>query len=137
MNHPVSKWQLALLMAYACSAHAQFVRGNEAVTQTPTGRQVQTPPVPPAASKVCAADAKCHAGAWRMVETASGLLECTEPWARPTSCRPSTLGQEKLRRVWVVKSDGIWAQCQHPSLQSHCTPIFAKPPGNLPRDAVQ
>ena len=119
---------------FCLTAHAQYVKGNEA---TQSGKKVETPPVPPSVSKVCEANAKCHAGAWRMVETDAGLMECTEPWARPGSCRTSSYGQQKLARVWVVKHNNEWVQCQYPDLASKCTPIFARPPANLPSDAVQ
>lgn len=126
-----------VLLACAGAVQAQFVPGNEAVRRAPNGTKVETPPAPTSASRVCAASAACHAGAWRMVETPAGLLECTEPWARPGSCRPSSLGVTPLRRVWVVKVGSVWQQCQRPSLDSHCAPLYAKPPANLPRDAVQ
>ena len=119
------------------TTNAQYVKGNEAVQPSASGKKVTTPPVPPSVSKVCEATAKCHAGAWRMVETDSGLMECTEPWARPGSCRTSSYGSQKLARVWVVKRNNEWAQCQYPDLGSKCTPIFARPPANLPFDAVQ
>jgi hypothetical protein len=121
--------------ALACvTAQGQFVKGNEAAQ---SGKKLEMPPVPSSVSKVCEANAKCHAGAWRMVETKSGLMECTEPWARAGSCRASTYGSQKLARVWVVKRNGEWAQCQYPDLTSKCTPVFARPPANLPFDAVQ
>lgn len=125
---------LASSALFCLAAHAQYVKGNEA---TRTGKKIETPPVPSSVSKVCEANAKCHAGAWRMVETDSGLMECTEPWARPSSCRASSYGLQKLARVWVVKHNNEWAQCQYPDLGSKCTPIFARPPANLPFDAVQ
>lgn len=125
---------LATIALFSLAAHAQYVKGNEA---TQPGKKVETPPVPSSVSKVCEANAKCHAGAWRMVETDSGLMECTEPWARPGSCRTSSYGSQKLARVWVVKRNKEWAQCQYPDLGSKCTPIFARPPANLPFDAVQ
>jgi len=125
---------LASSALFCLAAQAQYVKGNEAVQ---SGRKVETPPVPSSVSKVCEANAKCHAGAWRMVETDTGLMECTEPWARPGSCRASTYGSQKLARVWVVKRSNEWAQCQYPDLGSKCTPIFARPPANLPFDAVQ
>lgn len=118
-------------------ANAQFVKGNEAVSMVSGQPTVHTPPLPAKAGAPCAAGARCHAGAWRMVETPSGLMECTEPWARPASCRPSTYGTEKLRRVWVVRRDGDWLQCQYPDMHSRCAPIFARPPANLPADAIQ
>ena len=119
------------------AANAQYVKGNEAVRIGPTGKSVETPPVPPTFRDVCEASAKCHASAWRMVETSAGLTECTEPWARPRSCRNSTYGSQKLLRVWVVKHDGRWFHCQYPDLSSKCTPVFARPPANLPFDAIQ
>ena len=119
------------------NARAQYVKGNEAVKATASGKSVETPPSPSAVGKVCLANAKCHAGAWRMVETSTGLQECTEPWARAGSCRASTYGSQKVSRVWVVKRNNEWAQCQYPDLASKCTPVFARPPANLPFDAVQ
>lgn len=122
----------------AClAAQAQYVKGNEAVQKTATGTTISKPPAPASVGKVCEATAKCYAGAWRMVETDAGLQECTEPFARPGSCRASTYGTQKLHRVWVVKRGNEWQQCQFPELASKCTPIFARPPANLPADAVQ
>lgn len=119
------------------TAHAQFVKGNEAVQVTPTGKKVETPPVPASVGKVCAANAKCHAGSWHMVETDGGLVECTEPFARQTTCRASTYGSQKLSRLWIVKSGSTWRWCQYPDLGSKCKDMFARPPANLPTDAVQ
>lgn len=122
------------------AASAQYVKGNEAVQTTTTGKvQVQTPPLTQAASrrKPCAADGNCHPGLWRMVETDIGLMECTEPYARASACRPSSYGTKKLSRLWVVKSKGEWLQCQYPDLNSKCVPIFARPPANLPYGAFQ
>ena len=124
--------------ALAClAAQAQHVKGNEAITSTASGKTVLTPPVPASMGKVCPAAAKCHAGAWQMVETDSGLLECTEPFARPTACRASTYGAEKLPRLWIVKVGTTWKWCQYPDLTKKCVDMFAKPPANLPYDAVQ
>lgn len=117
-------------------ANAQFVKGNEAV-QAGSGRNVETPPVPLSVGKVCAANAKCHAGAWHMVETEGGLVECTEPYARPSTCRSSTYGSQKLPRLWIVKAGGVWRWCQYPDLGSKCKDMFARPPANLPVDAIQ
>lgn len=122
------------------AASAQFVKGNEAVKTSPDGsKKVETPPPTAAANKAtpCAADAGCHAGSWHMVETASGLQECTEAYARPGTCRTSSYGSVKRSRLWVVKSGGNWLQCQYPDLGSKCVNMFARPPANLPYDAVQ
>lgn len=134
---PLSTLVLVSSTALCFAANAQYVKGNEAVRFGPTGRSVETPQVPPTFRDVCEASAGCHAGAWRMVETDSGLMECTEPWARPKSCRNSTYGAQKLVRVWVVKHGGSWFQCQYPDLSRRCTPIFARPPANLPFDDIQ
>ena len=119
------------------TAQAQYVKGNEAVTTTASGKTVRTPPVPASMGKVCPAQAKCHAGAWHMVETEAGLVECTEPFARSSACRASTYGAEKLPRLWIVKVGPIWKWCQYPDLARKCVDMFAKPPANLPYDAVQ
>ena len=119
------------------NAQAQYVKGNEAVKITAAGKSIETPPVPASAGKVCAANAKCHAGAWHMVETSNGLLECTEPYARATACRASSYGADKLPRLWIVKVGPTWKWCQYPDLSKKCVDMFAKPPANLPYDAVQ
>lgn len=121
---------------------AQFVKGNEAVTASTGGsNRVEVAPLPATGpirlSKPCAAADRCHGGAWLMVETDSGLVECTEAYARAGTCRSSTYGSTKLLRVWVVKSHGKWLQCRLPDLASKCVDMFARPPGNLPYPAVQ
>ena len=72
-----------------------------------------------------------------MVETKDGLVECTEAYARPGTCRASSYGQTKLLRLWVVKSGDAWLQCQLPDIASKCVNMFARPPGNLPYPATQ
>lgn len=131
----------ALVLTATC-ASAQFVKGNEAVKVMPDGtRKVETPPLPTTgpirSTKPCAADEKCHGGAWLMVETKDGLVECTEAYARPRTCRKSTYGETKLLRLWVVSMDGKWLQCQRPDTSSKCVDMFARPPGNLPFPATQ
>ena len=116
------------------SASAQYVKGNEAVQ---SGKKVETPPVRASVGKVCAANGTCYAGSWHMVETEAGLAECTEAFARAGSCRTSTYGTQKLRRLWVVKKGQTWLQCQYPDLGSKCVELFARPPANLPYDALQ
>jgi hypothetical protein len=129
-------------LAGTASAQAQFVKGNEAVTVAPSGKKlVETAPLPTTGpirnSKPCRADTGCHAGPWHMVETPAGLLECTEAYARPGTCRASTYGTTKVSRLWIVKSGQKWLQCQYPDLTSKCVDMFARPPANLPFDAVQ
>jgi hypothetical protein len=128
------------LLGLAGTASAQFVKGNEAVKVMPDGtKKVETPPSSAAASKAkpCAANSGCHAGPWHMVETADGLRECTEPFARTTTCRDSTYGSEKLSRLWVAKRGSTWLWCQYPDLGKKCVDMNARPPLNLPVSAVQ
>ena len=130
----------AVLAQVAAAASAQFVRGHEAVKVMPDGtKKVETPPSSPAASKAkpCAANAGCHPGPWHMVETADGLRECTEPFARPTTCRDSTYGSQKLSRLWIAKRGSTWLWCQYPDLGKKCVDMNARPPSNLPVSAVQ
>ncbi|MCW5660119.1 MAG: hypothetical protein KIT60_20645 [Burkholderiaceae bacterium] len=140
---PVHSLLALTIGAFAsASAMAQFVKGNEAVKVMPDGtKKVETPPIPAAgaarSSKPCAAADKCHGGAWLMVETADGLVECTEAYARPGTCRASSYGTAKLLRVWVVKKGSQWLQCQLPDGSTKCVSMFAKPPTNLPFPAVQ
>jgi len=111
---------LAIAVGDAC---AQYVKGNEAVKLMPDGTtRVETPPTTGALlAKPCpASQAGCAGGGWMMVETPQGLMECTEIFARPGTCRTSTFGAEKRSRLWIVKSKGQWLQCQQPDLGSKC-----------------
>jgi hypothetical protein len=131
-----------LLGLASAAAQAQFVKGNEAVRVMPDGsKQVQTPPLPSAGKsqmpRPCTAATGCNAGPWLMVETPQGLRECTEAYARDGTCRDSSYGVTKLARLWVIKSGGTWLQCQYPDTGSRCVNMFARPPANLPFDAVQ
>jgi hypothetical protein len=123
-------------IAFAASAaSAQFVKGNEAVRVMPDGiKKVETPPTAGALlAKPCpAATPGCSGGGWKMVETPDGLMECTEVYARPTTCRTSTYGSEKRSRVWVVKIGSGWNHCQYPDLAKGCVSIKS-----LPNAAVQ
>lgn len=124
------------LLLASSAATAQFVKGNEAVQILPDGsRRVETPPLPRNAVMPPACPAArngCAGGGWRMVETPDGIQECTELYARPTTCRPSTFGEEKRSRLWIVKSGGTWVQCQRPDIKSKCVSTKA-----LPYPAVQ
>jgi hypothetical protein len=124
----------ALALASA-SSMAQFVKGNEAVKVMPDGtKKVETPPTTGALlTKPCPAiDPACTGGGWKMVETAAGLMECTEVYARPSTCRASTYGAEKRSRVWVVKAGAGWKHCTLPDLSKGCVSIKS-----LPTPAVQ
>jgi hypothetical protein len=125
---------IGLMTLCGSASHAQFVKGNEAVNASGASKQVQTPPVPKTGiAKPCpAAQAGCAGGGWNMVETSEGLMECTEIYARPSTCRASTYGKEKRSRIWIVKTGSQWMQCQYPDLASKCVSTKA-----LPYDAVQ
>ncbi len=121
---------LALLVLASTSASAQFVKGNEAVRILPNGgKQVETPPTDRALlAKPCPAkEPSCSGGGWKMVETQDGLMECTEVYARPTTCKPSTFGSEKRLRVWVVKTGSEWKHCGAPSLSKGCVSLTSLP----------
>ncbi|MBL0726124.1 hypothetical protein [Piscinibacter sp. HJYY11] len=132
-----SRLLLGIVVAFlGIDVSAQFVKGNEAVSASNAG-QAELPPPRKNPQKPCAPDKACHAGAWYMVETNDGLQECTEPFARPDSCRPSSYGSTKRYRLWVVKSKGIWLLCEYPRLNSRCVDMSARPPENLAFPALQ
>jgi hypothetical protein len=123
------------LLALAGAASAQFVKGNEGVKVMPDGtKKVETPPQASAllAAPCPAQRTGCGGGGWMMVETDSGLMECTEIYARHGTCRAPTYGAQKLSRLWVVKTGGEWKQCPLPDLSSKCVSTKA-----LPFSAVQ
>ena len=132
----------AAIAGLSSAALAQFVKANEAVRLMPDGtKRIETPPLPATGpirtAKPCAAADNCHGGACFMVETKKGLVECTEAYARPGTCRASSYGTTKLLRLWVVKSGDTWLQCQLPDVGSKCVNMFARPPSNLPYPAAQ
>ena len=120
------------------AAQAQFVKGNEAVKVTATGTKVETPPAQGRTGKLCRAvdpTVTPVLGAWSRPMRAwwSALSR-----SRATgTCRASTYGTQKLSRLWVVKTKTTWLQCQYPDLGSKCVAMFARPPANLPLDAIQ
>lgn len=124
-----------LTAASSPAALAQFVKGNEAVQVMPGGsKKVETPPTNRALlAKPCPADGVgCSGGGWKMVETSDGLMECTEVYARASTCRASTYGSKKLARVWVVKTGTEWKHCSLPAITNACVSITS-----LPSPAVQ
>jgi hypothetical protein len=125
---------IALALATS-AASAQFVKGNDAVRVMTDGtKKVEVPPLPSVAlgSPCPAARPGCAAGGWKMLESESGLVECTEVFARPTTCRPSTYGAEKRSRAWIVKVKGHWMQCAQPDVSGKCVSLKS-----LPVSAVQ
>jgi hypothetical protein len=111
---------MALLLASA--AHAQFVKGNEAVV----GGKVETPPVPPSMFKVCGLKpvATRDLGAWSRPRTA--WSSALSPRA-PRSCRQSTYGSRSSARLG--RQEGVdWFQCQYPDIASKCAEMSARPP---------
>ena len=125
----------ASLLAGWPAAQAQFVKGNEAVKVMADGtRKVETPPLPAVAlgTPCPAAKAGCAGSGWKMLESTDGLVECTEVFARPSTCRASTFGTEKRSRSWIVKLKGEWAQCERPDISGRCVSLKS-----LPVSAVQ
>ena len=131
-----AQWFVLITLALATSAaSAQFVQGNEAVRVMADGtKKVEVPPLPSVAlgSPCPAAKPGCAGGGWKMLESDSGLVECTEVFARPTTCRPSTYGVEKRSRAWIVKVRGQWMQCAQPDISGKCVNLKS-----LPVSAVQ
>jgi hypothetical protein len=120
----------AALLTWSATASAQFVKGNEAVKVMPDGsKKVETPPLPSVAlgTPCPAAKPGCAAGGWKMLESTEGLVECTEVFARPTTCRASTYGSEKRSRSWVVKLKGEWSQCDRPDIAGKCVSLKSFP----------
>lgn len=114
----------------ASAASAQFVKGNEAVKVMPDGtKKVETPPLPAASlgAPCPATKSGCAGGGWKMLESLSGLVECTEVFARPGTCRDSTYGTEKRSRVWIVKLKGEWTQCERPDVSGKCISLKGFP----------
>ena len=123
------------LVAASSTTFAQFVKGNEAVKVMPDGsKKVETPPLPSVSlgAPCPASKAGCAGGGWKMLESADGLVECTEVFARPSTCRSSTYGSEKRSRVWIVKVKGNWTQCALPDVDAKCVALKS-----LPISAVQ
>lgn len=133
---PYVQWFALIGFALAVStASAQFVKGNEAVRVMVDGsNKVEVPPLPSVAlgSPCPAAKPGCAGGGWKMLESDAGLVECTEVFARPTTCRPSTYGVEKRSRAWIVKVKGQWVQCAQPDISGKCVSLK-----RLPVSAVQ
>ena len=134
--NPHAQWFALIALALATSvASAQFVKGNEAVRVMTDGtKKVALPPLPSVAlgSPCPAAKPGCAGGGWKMLESDPGLVECTEVFARPATCRPSTYGVGKRSRAWIVKVKGQWMQCAQPDISGKCVSLKS-----LPVSAVQ
>jgi hypothetical protein len=121
---------LVALALAATTTSAQFVKGNEAVKVMPDGTtKVEKPPLPTASlgAPCPAAKPGCAGGGWKMLESQTGLVECTEVFARPGTCRESTFGTEKRSRVWIVKLKGEWTQCERPDVLGKCVSLKSFP----------
>jgi hypothetical protein len=115
-----------VLLATTTAAVAQFVKGNEAVKLLPDGtRKVETPPLPSTSlGKPCPASQNtCVSSSWKMLETPTGLAECTEFYGRDGTCKASSFGSEKRPRSWIVKTGGQWLQCPQPSISEKCVSL--------------
>jgi len=135
MKYQVQWFALIALALATSAASAQFVKGNAAVRDMADGtKKVEVPPLPSVAlgSPCPAVKPGCAGGGWKMLESDSGLVECTEVFARPTTCRPSTYGVERRSRAWIVKVKGQWMQCAQPDISRKCISLKS-----LPVSAVQ
>ena len=135
MKSQVHWFSLIALALTTSAVSAQFVKGNAAVRDMADGtKKVEVPPLPSVAlgSPCPAVKPGCAGGGWKMLESDSGLVECTEVFARPTTCRPSTYGVEKRSRAWIVKVKGQWVQCAQPDISGKCVSLKS-----LPVSAVQ
>lgn len=135
MKVHVQRFALIALALATSAASAQFVKGNEAVRVMADGtKKVEVPHLPSVAlgSPCPATKPGCAGGGWKMLESDSGLVECTEVFARPTTCRSSTYGVEKRSRSWIVKVKGQWMQCAQPDISGKCISLKS-----LPVSAVQ
>lgn len=59
---------------------------------------------------------------WVMVEAEQGLVECTDSVYHPKQCRPSTYGQKKLPRTWLVLRGSQWHLCADPNKVDRLNP---------------
>lgn len=120
----------AVLAVPSTATFAQFVKGNEAVKVMPDGsKKVEIPPLPAATlgARCPAVKAGCAGGGWKMLESADGLVECTEVFARAGTCRASTYGTETRSRSWIVKVNGEWMQCERPNVAGKCVSLKSFP----------
>ncbi len=73
------------------------------------------------------------AGGRYMVETPTGLVQCTSPMVERESCEPSDLGQVQRWRSWVIKRQGQWQVCAEPVVGSQCQALIYVPKAGEPR----
>jgi hypothetical protein len=92
-------------------------------------KKVETPPLPTATlgAPCPASKSGCAAGGWKMLAAPDGLVECTEVFARASTCRTSTYGTDKRSRSWIVKVKGEWAQCEQPDIAGKCISLKSFP----------
>ncbi len=55
-----------------------------------------------------------------MIQTRSGLIECSNPWVVETACRSSSIGVLKAGRTWIVRRAGTWQHCAGPRADARC-----------------
>lgn len=130
MKSNIQLLALIALVLGSSAVSAQFVKGNEAVhVMTDGTKKVDVPPLPTVSlgSPCPATKPGCAGGGWKMLESEAGLVECTEIFARPTTCRPSTYGNEKRSRIWIVKVKGQWVQCAQPDISGKCVSLKSFP----------
>lgn len=55
-----------------------------------------------------------------MIQTQTGLIECSNAWVVESACRASSIGVLKAGRTWVVRRGGAWQHCAGPSTTARC-----------------
>ena len=109
--------------------------GNEAVHIVNGKRVVEAPPLTATAQRYVKGGGKLPppsaAGEVYMIESPSGLVECSGTYLSSTSCVPSTLGKTKRPRFWTVKLNGAWVHCDSRASSRKCEPASAGVPGGM------
>ncbi len=102
---------------------------NEAVRLVNGKRVVQLPPLNPYNPKQYVAPASSYVMRVQafMIETQEGLVQCTVPFFAKVGCEPSTFGQVKRSRTWIVLRAGRWDACIGIDKPTKCREIYPKP----------
>lgn len=122
-----------LALASVCTVGSALAAHNEAVRIVASQHQVELPPAIPGYSKTRRPPTLSPYSESRyMVETPTGLVQCTSHMVERASCEPSDFGRAVRWRTWVVKRGGQWLACSGPEAGAKCQPLIhvAKPGGS-------
>lgn len=111
------------------AAAGPTVAYNEAVRVVAGKRVVQLPPLNPYNPKQYVAPASSYVMRVQafMIETQDGLVQCTVPFFAKEGCEPSTFGQLKRSRTWIVLREREWQACIGIDKPKKCRAIYPKP----------